>query len=517
MKRLPTMTTTTSISQFASRCAALMELALTFCLVSGRAEAAPQDTGQTGQAGQAEPAPRANPTPVIPISDAYVLQPGDEVSISVTPRSEWDCSGVVAPDGMLYLKGLGAVRAAALRVPELEEQLVKALKLKKLRKPAVHVTLTRLAPPLPSNMITVSGSVVRPGLATLEEGLRLGRVIELSGGAGQEADLSKIVVIHKDLTRSEADLSTTELRSDPKQNLLLKEGDSVYVPAIIKIPVLVTLSGAVAKAGPIQMEEAPRVFKAIELAGGANKDADLSKVSVRHKDLTTTIVDLSTGQKISDPAHNLQLVDGDSVDVPSLYKDGNVAIDGAVANPGTFELRPNWAVEDLILAAGKLNLLADVEHIRVRRAGKDTNVNLLAQHEMGGERFLLEPGDTVQVPVYKNTVLLAGAISAPGLRPIKPGQTIYEFLTNGSAENATALDNSKLDLRNSQLIRNGQDAIKVNIRDIMKKPKGNKQNFALQSGDILYLPAKEPKAPNPLQLLIPAVSVLGQIFRGGLF
>src|SRR4051812_18626230 len=49
-----------------------------------------------------------------PAAEAYKLRPGDEISLSVSPQRSYDCTGVLLPDGMLYLKNVGAMRAAGL-------------------------------------------------------------------------------------------------------------------------------------------------------------------------------------------------------------------------------------------------------------------------------------------------------------------------------------------------------------------------------------------------------------------
>jgi polysaccharide export outer membrane protein len=489
--------------------ALLLPLALLAVLLTGPGRALAADKADKAARPERPEAPR----PALAPGEVYKLQPGDEIAVSVTPRKEFDCEAILSPDGMLYLKSIGTLKAAGLTVPELTEQ-IRAVLAKQLRKPRVTVTLLKIAPPplvvLPK--VTVGGAVAKPGPLDLEEGLRVRKALELAGGPNKDADLSNITIVHKDLTKTVVDLSTVERVTNAAHNRLLQPGDSVDVPSLLKKSV--TVGGAVAKPGPIDLESGLRVKKLIDLAGGVGKDADLSRVTIVHGDLTRTVVDLSTAERVSDPAHNLLLADGDSVEVPLLFKSGTVSIDGAVQNPSTVDLKPGMALEDLILAAGKLTTLADVEHVQLRRAGQPVRtINLMEEQKQGVGRVLLEPGDSVHVSEQNNRVLLLGALDKPGFRPFEPGTKLRDFLTDGSLDSANALDGSKVDLKNVQIIRKGQPTVKVNVNQVLKNEK-DKGNVALQSGDVLFLPARDTTVKaSPLEKAFPLLSLLS-VFTG---
>lgn len=427
------------------------------------------------------------------VAPAYVLQPGDEVAVSVMPVTGFDAAGAIAPDGVLYLKTIGDIRAAGLTIPQLGELVQKTLE-KKLRRPRVSISLTKLAPPLPPNKITVVGSVLTPGPRDLEPGLRAAKAIELAGGAAKDADLSKVVIIHKDLSRKEIDLGSPAKIGDEMQNVLLQEGDSVYVSAIPpKVVVNFTVAGAVTKPGPLQSDETPRVLKAIELAGGSLANADLTKVSVIRKNLKVEIVDLSTEDKKTDPALNVLLTDGDSVNVPS--RNMTVSIDGAVVSPGTYELKPDWGVDDLILAAGKMTLLADTQRVELRRKGEMARIlNLNERFKEGQPKVVLEPGDQLVVPEHVNRVLVGG-VAGGGYRTLVPGQTVSQFFRN--PDNALLLDSAKVDLGKTQLIRGDMPAVPIDLKKILRNPK-DKRNVQLASGDWILLQGREPASTNPI-------------------
>lgn len=448
-----------------------------------------------------------------PQAAPYKLQPGDEIAVEVSPQKAFSSATVVLPDGVIFLKRVGKLRAAGKTLDGLAAEIKRLLE-EDLKEPEVLVTLTKMAPPPPQNKITVVGAVTNPGARDLETGMRLAKALELAGGTTREADLRHVAVVRRDLSRLEIDLSLPEHLSDPKRNIELREGDSIYIP--VRERITVTVGGAVAKSGPLELDEAPRVYKAIELAGGVAQGADLSKVVIVHQDLTRTVIDLSTPARLSDPAHNRLVRDGDSIQVPLRYETGIVSIAGAVANPGSFELKPNMTLEQLIVAAGKLNTLANVENIQVQRMGKPTlTYNLIERQRQGmAEPIFLEPGDAVLIPEHKNRVLLAGTVPMPGLRPVRPGETLHEFFTDPTSETAGALDTSRANLAKAEIIRSGQPSIRVNLREVLKNPK-SKHNLALQSGDVIFIPGKEERRPSPLTQGFGLLGTLASLFRFG--
>jgi protein involved in polysaccharide export with SLBB domain len=382
----------------------------------------------------AEPMLEKSATAPVP---AYRLRAGDEISISILPRKEYDCGGVILPDGMLYLKNVGAIRAAGMTIPQLAEEVRSVLD-QKLVKPRVTATVVRTAPAGEGPMGT---GPVRP--------------------AARPEPLEQITVV-----------------------------------------------GAVRKAGAVNLEPGMRVRKALDLAGGTDTYADLTKVIIVSKDLTQTVVDLSTSEKVLDPMQNRLVQPGDSLEVKQLTTPpppravGMVRISGAVLNPGQIELKSGMGLEDLIVDAGKPIPLADIEHIQLRRPGQPIRIiNLIEQRKLELEgTVLLEPGDEVFIPIQKDTVVLIGAVPKPGPKALKPGNTVRDFFLSGGEETASALNPTMADLSGAQLIRRGQGAQKVNLKNVLAKA-NNPQNVELQPGDVIFLPPKKGPKRGPLDYL----------------
>lgn len=278
-------------------------------------------------------------------------------------------------------------------------------------------------------------------------------------------------------------------------------------------PGTITVTGAVQRGGPqelpqgIAAQQRPlRVMKAIELAGGVTPNADLSRVEIRHADLTGALVDLATRERQLDPKFNVVLQDGDSVVIPLVPDKATpyVRILGEVISPSRYELKPAMTVEDLILQSGKLTQLADLENVQLqRRDGSVQKLDLIEQQKRGLQGIVyLEEGDIVHIPQFDDRMLLVGAIPGAGPRKIEEGMTLYEFFKRGTPETLTALNNAIVDLDSAQLFRQGDPPRKIDLKDVLGKPE-SKDNVTLQNGDILFVPARNEKQKSSILSYLP--------------
>jgi len=385
--------------------------ALAFALLAASISLAHPVPGRA-QAEQKPTAP-AKPTK----AELYRLRSGDEISVSVTPQKEYDCGGSILPDGRVYLKTIGALVVEGLTVPELELLLRKKLD-EELVDPVVRVAIVRLAPPpseIPKGMM----------------------------------DLGKI-----------------------------------------------TLVGAVGRAGPMMLEPGLRLRKRLYRSGGAARDADLTKITIFHPDLTRTIVNISTPELVSNPKHNILLSDGDSVEVPLLPPPPTVVanpvrIAGQITNQGQYELKQGMTLEDLLILAGRPTTLADLSRVELRRLKQEPQyLNLLDQRAQGlNGSFKLEPGDVVYIPEMKDQVLLIGAVSLPGSRGLKPGMTVRQFFL--ATEQASSINPGTQNLDKVRIIRQGlKEPLMVDVDGVLKKP-NRKDNIPLLTGDVIYITPRQ--------------------------
>lgn len=307
----------------------------------------------------------------------------------------------------------------------------------------------------------------------------------------------------------------------PVVSVTLKE---IYVPppppaAEKKIP-RITVLGAATRKGILELPE-PRYLRTILAEIGPTERADLSRIRVRYPDGSARTADFSEFLRKGESPDDFLIRGGEEIILlelpppPPPRGPEFVRIDGQVANPGQQELKPGMTLQDLILAAGKLTVLADVERVQLeRKGGSRETINLLELQKRGLDgRVFLQPGDYVFVPARASTVMVIGAIPNPGPKGLEPGQRVSDFFLQGHPDLAAALNPAAVDTGGVQLLRKGQPPVKIDLLAVVKRPE-RKDNVALQSGDVLFLPPKREKGKSALDY-IGQLGPLGFLF--GLF
>ena len=124
-------------------------------------------------------------------SRSYTLRPSDVVAINVFREPELSVENVpIGADGTISLPLIGAVRAEGLTAEELSQTITRKLAAGFLRKPAVSVNVLQFG----SHLVTVEGSVEKPGVYQFRPGARLSAAISLASGPTRIAKLNQVAV-----------------------------------------------------------------------------------------------------------------------------------------------------------------------------------------------------------------------------------------------------------------------------------------------------------------------------------
>jgi len=166
-------------------------------------------------------------------ADNYRLGPGDALQIDVL-GDVWGTKDVkpeplvISPDGYIYFPLVGEVKAEGLSVTELTDRLTVGLS-QYLRHPRVTVNLVKLR----TTRVYVLGEVQKPGLYELEKEHRLLDAVAIAGSYTKDAAKKKVFVIRKNNTSAPLRVNLLALmeKGDMSQNVLLNEGDVVYLTA----------------------------------------------------------------------------------------------------------------------------------------------------------------------------------------------------------------------------------------------------------------------------------------------
>lgn len=301
------------------------------------------------------------------------------------------------------------------------------------------------------DQVAVVGAVNHEAIFEVGPGETIEDAILYAGGVNTIADNSRLLVLN---TLEQSDEGWRELRPAEARGRPARRGDVIRVLSNLGIPrplqqqpVLVTISGEVARPGRYYFQPGASLAHAIAEAGGLTPDAFpyasvITRESVREQQRESfdrAIKDMElllTAQplvsvdraKMVQPANvalirsvveqmrdrepsgrlvfdlpvnatrlpeDLILENNDTIHVPA--RPVTVGVFGAVASPASFAYRDGRTIGDFIRAAGGVQKLGDDDEIFVVRA----NGTVLAK----GGRVLRKPalpGDLIYVPVEAN-------------------------------------------------------------------------------------------------------------------
>lgn len=296
----------------------------------------------------------------------YLLGPGDQIAITVFGYEEYTGSYTILPDGTITLPVVGSIKASTQTSEAFTQRLTARLN-EYLVEPVVTVTPIVLRPVV----VTIAGEVARPGSvqlrsvtsATVTESTSsiaqsivaqsptVSSALLEAGGITSDADIQQIVV-KRSIGNGEVVMTTINLwealvTGDPNQDLILQDGDSIFVPELPENTTLdrrllassmlapdtipVRVIGEVNAPGQVQVPPESTISSALAIAGGPTEDAQLSQVALMRLNdegqVEREIIDL---RELSD---GYQVQEGDVVYVPKQDLRETLDFAGRVFNP----------------------------------------------------------------------------------------------------------------------------------------------------------------------------------------
>ncbi len=214
-----------------------------------------------------------------------------------------------------------------------------------------------------------------------------------------------------------------ELASLTRSTLLATD---VYVSVGEVRAISVFVGGEVERPGQVSLTSLSDIASAIARAGGVRRSGSLRQVRIVRAGGGSISVDLYGLLGIGAPS-NVRLRDGDRIIVPVIGP--TVAVAGAVARPGIYELRGTASVAEVVAFAGGAvrQRGAQIVISRIAADGTETFVRApsAGSSVLGGDAIQLvggSPGGTV------GRVQLSGNVSNPGPRPLMSAETIADLV-----------------------------------------------------------------------------------------
>jgi protein involved in polysaccharide export with SLBB domain len=200
--------------------------------------------------------------------------------------------------------------------------------------------------------------------------------------------------------------------------------------------------GEVERPGSYMVSSAGTAMTSLYAAGGPTPNGSMRQVTIKRAGKVVASVDLYDYLLRGDASSDARLETGDIVFVPPRGMRARVI--GEVIRPGTYELRSNESLAELMAAAGGFNANAIQRRVQIERVlpsgqrsaeGRDrTTIDVTAEDlsNSGGRAVAVAGGDVVRVfPIaerVRNTIKVEGHVWTPGPQGLSPGMTVSQAI-----------------------------------------------------------------------------------------
>ena len=301
---------------------------------------------------------------------SYMLGPGDVLKISVYSNPDLSLEARVTEAGSISFPLVGEVKVGGLTQFAAEKKIAELLKSGGfIMEPQVNILVTQFQ----SKLISVLGSVLKPGRYPLDRATNLADLLALVGGI--TPDGSDLITVVGKSGKAEYDIRDIVGKANQSRNVALSGGEIVYVHARD-----VSVMGQVNRPGKYSVVGGVRtVADFLAVAGGINPNGSdmVTVTTVRDGSVNRFDVDVDSLFRKGDNSSNIELTSGDSIYVaraPMVY------IYGEVQRPGSFRIERNMTVVQALAQGGGPTVRGTQRSIKVyRRNVKDVVVKTQAE------------------------------------------------------------------------------------------------------------------------------------------
>jgi polysaccharide export outer membrane protein len=246
----------------------------------------------------------------------YKIDPGDTLEITLwegtSPKKE---EIRVRPDGRISFGFVEDLKVKGMTFSQLDRLLTTDLK-EYVKNPRIDVVVINKN----SKFVRLAGAIVHRGQYPLTGRATVLEMITQYGGMTKDADLGDIRIRRKNGQTVSLDLFKAINKGDLSQDLVLDDGDLVFVPTLAEGGNRVYVFGEVEKPGAYTFAGSDvRLFDAISEAGGATAFASADNTRVVRGDPASPEIitaDLKSLIEEGNLSQNVVLAAGDMVYVP---------------------------------------------------------------------------------------------------------------------------------------------------------------------------------------------------------
>jgi protein involved in polysaccharide export with SLBB domain len=292
-----------------------------------------------------------------PVPSDYLVQPGDEVLLTVWGSVDADMRLVVDRTGRVSVPRVGAIAVAGVKQSELPDVIGR-----RFAQVFKNFQLSTSLGQLRGIRVYVAGYVARPGSLTVNSLSTLVNALMRSGGPTAAGSFRNVQLRRGREVVTSLDLYDLLLKGDRSADRVMQPDDVVYVgPVGPQVAVI----GSVNQPAIFELKAGETINDLVQMAGGFGAVADTTRLAIERLDERNTVritqIEIPQGQ--ATPLRNgdvLRAFNSTAVALPIQRQNKRVRVEGEVVRPGEYVLPPQSSVVDALQAAGGMTPAAYV-------------------------------------------------------------------------------------------------------------------------------------------------------------
>ena len=453
----------------------------------------------------------ASPTSV-PVTEDYVIGPGDEIKAMMWGRIDAEYSLVVNRDGTIQFPRIGTVSVAGMTYKDMKGLLKK--KAESITGVTISVTMGRLR----SITVFVVGEVRMPGAYTVSAFDTVINALLMSGGPSDLGSLRSVQLKRKGKIVTTIDFYEFLLEGDTSKDRRLKPGDVVFVP---KAATLVAIAGNVKRPAIYELKGDLNLSTLIDFAGGLAPSAYKQRLQIErsHEHEKQLVLDVTYGG--DDAGTGFKLQDGDIVKVFPIApeKVDAVYVYGNVSRPGSYSYSLGMRVTDVIRDETELKSDSDLSYALIKRYVEPDMHAELIPFNLGKaiiardihSNIKLKPYDEIYIFnkwifSYKPYVRIRGEVRKPETYLLQENMRIRDLIVSAGGLNREAYFGRSHLFRSDPQTKN-VTLIRFNLEGVLEDDSTN--NLLLQDQDEVVIHSIREYKPKEM------VSIYGMVNNPG--
>ena len=300
------------------------------------------------------------PITAIPVSDDYIIGPGDEIKVMMWGRLDAAYALTVDNEGIINFPKIGPLTLAGLTYGDAKDLI--SQRAEAITGVNTHISMGRLR----TIQVFVLGEVRNPGVYTVSSLATIANALLASGGPSALGSLRNVQLKRQNEVISTVDFYDFLLKGDTSSDVRLMPSDVVFVP---KAGLMVSVSGNVRRPAVYELKEERTLQTALALAGGLTPQALNQRIQIERafENRFRMVLDISYGElKRKDP---VPLEDSDLIRVFSISPSvvNAVYLYGNVLRPGQYAYKEGLRILDILPNAESLEVDAHFDYALIKR------------------------------------------------------------------------------------------------------------------------------------------------------